>query len=239
MDDRLKHKIVLAREHFERREFEHAEPLLLQVLEKNERLADVLNMLGIVRHERGDFVGAREAFERAVAENPSYTEAQLNLVVTLNDLGDYEAGRKVYAQVRATANPGTEGAVQDPYALGKIANMHADIAKAYADAGYLVEAVTELTKAVELRPAFADLHVKLGMVQRDRGELVAACEAFRHATTQNPRYVPAWVQLGVTLFMREDNAEAREAFQRALEVDPEDKIAKMYTRLVDEKSKEG
>ena len=59
MDDRLKHKIVLAREHFERREFDHAEPLLLQVLEKNERLDDVLNMLGIVRHERGDFVAAR------------------------------------------------------------------------------------------------------------------------------------------------------------------------------------
>src|SRR5687767_1094285 len=137
MDERLKHKLVLAREHFERREFEHAEPLLLQVIEKNDRFADVYNMLGIVRHERGDFRAAREAFERAVELNPRYTEALLNLVVCCNDLGDYQGGREVYERVRATAQPSESGEGRDPYALGKIANMHAEVSQAYADAGYL------------------------------------------------------------------------------------------------------
>lgn len=233
MDDRLKHKLVQAREHFERGELEHAEPLLLQVLEKADRFADLHNMLGIVRHARGDFGAARDAFERAVTINPHYTEALLNLVVTCNDMGDYAAGRAFYDTVRATAQPSDEGAVRDPYALGKIANMHSEVAQAYADAGYLDEAVAELRKAVALRPAFSDLHVKLGTFLRDRGDLEEARASFEAATAANPGYAAAWVQLGITLYMLDRKDEAKERFSRALELDPKHKIASMYLRLVE------
>ncbi|HTJ82183.1 MAG TPA: tetratricopeptide repeat protein [Polyangiaceae bacterium] len=236
MDERLKSKLVMAKEHFERREFEHAEPLLLQILEKNDRFADVLNMLGIVRHERGDFVGAKDALERAVGVNPSYTEALLNLVVVMNDLGDYDGARAIYERVRVSAQPSKEGAAADPYALGKIANMHADVAKAYADAGYGDEAVAELKKAVALRPGFADLHLRLGSLLRDRGDLAGARDAFEAATNANASYPPALVQLGVTKYMMDDKVGAAEAFARALELDPENKVAKMHQRLLSEKS---
>lgn len=233
MDERLKHKLVLAREHFERREFEHAEPLLLQVIEKVDRFADVFNMLGIVRHERGDFRAAREAFERAVELNPRYTEALLNLVVCCNDLGDYQGGREVYERVRATAQPTGAGPGHDPYALGKIANMHAEVSKAYADAGYLDEAVAELEKAVNLRPTFADLHLRLGSVLRDRGDLQAALVAFNKATEVNPNYADARVQSGIALYMLDRKDEAARAFREALALDAEHKIASMYLRLVE------
>ncbi len=236
MDERLKHKLLLAKEHFDRREFDHAEPLLLQVLEKNDRFADVHNMLGISRHARGDFQGAREAFDRAVALNPNYTEALLNLVVTLNDLGAYDDSRALFERVGATASPNIEGAVQDPYALGKIANKHAEIAQAYADAGYLDEAIGELEKGVKLRPTFADLHVKLGSLQRDRGNLAAALASFQTACSANPRYAPARVQLGITLTLQGDKEAAKVAFREALEIDPEHKVAAMYLRLAEGRS---
>lgn len=233
MDDRIKHKLVLAKEHFDRREYEHAEPLLLQILEKIDRFADVHNMLGITRHARGDLAGAKDAFERAVELNPSYTEALLNLVVTCNDLGDYDMGRSVFERVRATQSPSVEGAVQDPYALGKIANKHAEVAQAYADAGFIREAIAELEKAVGLRPGFADLHVKLGSLLRDRGDLPAALAAFEAGCAANPRYAQAKVQLGITLTMLDQKAEARDAFNAALELDPDHKVAAMYLRLAE------
>jgi len=236
MEERAKQKLVMAKEHFDRREFEHAEPLLLQILEKNDRFADVLNMLGIVRHERGDFVGAKDALERAVEINPSYTEALLNLVVVLNDLGDYGGARDLYERVRVSAQSAKDGAAADPYALGKIANMHADVAKAYADAGYVDEAVLELRKALALRPTFVDLHLKLGSLLRDRGDLAGARSAFEAATLANPAFPPAQVQLGVTRYMINDKAGAAAAFARALELDPDNKIAKMHQRLLAERS---
>ena len=232
MDERLRHKLVLAKEHFDRREFDHAEPLLLQVLEKEPGLADVQNLLGIVRHERGEFGLARDAFEAAVRLNPKYTEALLNLVVTCNDLGDYDAGKRVYDQVRgggggADAEPG-----RDPYALGKIANMHADVAEAYAHAGYADEAVAELEKAISLRPGFADLRVRLGCLRRDLGDLASAESAFRAAIAEKPSYSAAHVQLGITFYMNGAIDAAATSFEEALRWNPTDKIASMYLRLV-------
>jgi tetratricopeptide (TPR) repeat protein len=233
MDDRLKHKIVAAKEHFDRREYDHAEPLLLQIVERNDRLADVHNMLGKVRHERGDFEGAKEAFERAVEVNPTYTEAVLNLAVAYNDLGDYAAGREVFERLRASSTPSMTGGIEDSYALGKIANMHAATAQAYADIGYMDDAVRELQKATGLRPAFADLHARLGVLHRERGDLGEAQAAFEAACAANPNYVHARIQLGVTLFMLERKVEALEAFKRALDLEPSNKIAAMYVRLVE------
>src|ERR1700733_4631626 len=109
MDEHTKQLLLLGREHYQKREFEKAEALLRQVLDKNDRLADVHDMLGVVCHTRGNFAQAEHHFERALAINPSYTEAALNLAVTYNDRGKYEAAREVYAQIQATPNAGKLG----------------------------------------------------------------------------------------------------------------------------------
>src|SRR4051812_39263574 len=173
MDDRLKQLLVLGREHYERREYTRAEEILRQVLEKTDRFADVYNMLAVILHERGDFVAAERFFERAVELNPNYTEALLNLSVTYNDLGKYEAARQVYSKIRREDG---HGGVLDPFARGKIANMHAALAQAYSDAGCRGEAIAELTKAVDLCPTFADLQSRLGTLYRDAGNLALARE---------------------------------------------------------------
>jgi tetratricopeptide (TPR) repeat protein len=230
MDDRLKQLLVLGREHYDRREYEHAEHALQQILETTNRFADVYNMLGVISHERGDFLAAEQHFERAVDLNENYTEALLNLAVTYNDLGKYEAARQVYSRIRRT--DGKEG-VLDPFARGKIANMHADLSQAYADAGCRQEAITELKRAVELCPTFADLQLRLGTLYRDAGNLALAREHYAAACEANPRYAPARVLLGLALlsFGLSDHAIAE--WREALAIDPENKTAKMYLRMVE------
>jgi tetratricopeptide (TPR) repeat protein len=230
MDERLKQLLILGREHYERREFDRAEHVLREVLEHTDRFADVFNMLAVVLHERGDFVAAERYFERAVELNPHYTEALLNLAVTYNDLGKYEAARQVYARIKKGDG---QGGILDPFARGKIANMHAAIAQAYADAGQKAEAITELKKAVDLCPTFADLQTKLGSLYRDAGNLALAREHYEAARVSNDKFVPARVLLGVTLLSLGLTDGAIAEWRDALAIDPENKSAKMYLRMVE------
>lgn len=231
MDDRLKQLLLLGREHYDRRELDRAEHALRQVLERTDQYADVYNMLAVILHERGDFVGAEAYFERAVELNPNYTEARLNLAVTYNDLGKYEAARRVYADVQRTRDAAGGGRI-DAFARGKIANMHADVAQAYVDAGCSPEAIAELEKAVALCPDFADLRTRLGTLYRDAGDLPRARHHYEAARQANGSYVQARVLLGVTLLALGDPDAAEVEWRAAIAIDPANKPAAMYLRMV-------
>jgi tetratricopeptide (TPR) repeat protein len=230
MDERLKQLLLLGREHYAKREFDKAESLLRDVLHHADRFADVHDMLGVIAHHRNDFVLAERHFERALALNPHYTEAALNLAVTYNDRGKYEAAREVYARIKQRKGTAVEGL--DPFARGKIANMHADLGQAYADAGLAREAITEYEKAVALCPDFADLRTKLGTLLRQIHEDDYARTQYEAAILSRPTFVPARILLGVTLFAMGDLDRAEEEWKKALEIDRDSMSAKMYLRML-------
>jgi tetratricopeptide (TPR) repeat protein len=229
MDEQTKQWLLLGREHYDSREFDRAEPILRRVLERNDRLADVHDMLGVICHSRGNLVEAEHHFDRALAINPNYTEAALNLAVTYNDRGKYDAARQIYARIRTMASDNTHPL--DPFARGKIANMHAEIAQAYADTGLVQEAIAEYEKAVRLCPQFADLRTKLGTLLREANELVRSREQCLAAIEARPSYAPARIQLGVTLLALGESDAAAEQWQKVLELEPENVPARMYLRV--------
>ncbi len=232
MDERIKQILLLGREHYEKREYDKAEPLLRQVLEADDRFADVHDMLGVIAHGGGNFMAAEHHFERALALNPGYTEAALNLAVTYNDRGKYEAAREVYSRIRG--KPGSDGKQGlDPFARGKLANMHADIAQAYADMGLPREAVLELEKAVTLCPQFADLRTKLGNLLREIKELPRAREHYEAALSTRAAYVPARIALGVTLLSLGELDGAEYHWKKVLESEPDNPQVKMYLRMLE------
>jgi tetratricopeptide (TPR) repeat protein len=227
MDEHTKQLLLLGREHYQKREFDKAETALRTVLEQNDRMADVHDMLGVICHSRGNFAQAEYHFERALSINPAYTEAALNLAVTYNDRGKYEAARQVYARIKGTPTGGL-----DPFARGKIANMHAEVGQAYADAGLPREAIGEYEKAVRLCPQFADLRTRLGTLLREVNDMPRAREQYEAAIGSRPNYVPARMQLGVTLLSLGETDGAAEQWNKVLELEPENARAKMYLRMV-------
>jgi tetratricopeptide (TPR) repeat protein len=231
MNERVKQLLVLGREHYAKREFEKAEQMLRMVLEEEDRYADVHDMLGVIAHSRGNFLVAERHFERALELNPAYTEAALNLAVTYNDRGKYEKAREVYSRIKV----GPVGTAQglDPFARGKLANMHADVAQAYADAGLPREAIREYEKATTLCPQFADLQVKLGTLLREVNDLPAARVHYEAALQAKPNYVPARLQLGVTLLALGEATAAEEHWRAVIAVEPENSQAKMYLRMLE------
>ena len=231
MDERIKELLSRGREHYQKREFDKADYILREVIEHADGFADVFDMLGVIAHSRGDLHAAARYFERAVSLNSSYTEALLNLAVTYNDLGRYEAARQIHSKVRKL---GSAGPVQmDPFARGKIANMHADLGQAYSEVGIVHEAIEQYLKAVQLCPTFADLRTRLGSLYRDAGDLALAREQYEAAKLANPKYVHARVLLGVTLFSLGDTAGALNEWREALVLDPDNKSAQMYVRVAE------
>ena len=229
MDDRVKQLLALGREHYEKREFDKAEHYLKQVVERGITFADVFNMLGVIAHDRGELEAAREHFESALGLNPKYTEASLNLAVTYNDLGLYEEAKSTYQG--AIAGGDQEPGQLDPFAKGKIANLHAEVAQAYVDAGLISEAMHELRKAVILCPDFADLRLRLANLFRQQGDLDAAKIELKQALAHKPHYVPARVALGVVLLQQGKSDDAIGEWEKALADDPGNKSADMYLRM--------
>ena len=239
MDEHTKQLLLLGREHYSKREFDKAEVALQKVLEVDDRFADVHDMLGVITHARGNFAQAEQHFERALAINPSYTEAALNLAVTYNDRGKYEAARQVYSRIKGAPSGPVQGL--DPFARGKIANMHAEVGQAYADAGLPHEAIVEYEKATSLCPDFADLRTKLGMLYRETNDLSRARQQYEAAVKARPTFIPARIQLGVTLLTLGETDLAHEQWEHVLTIDPDEALesdpaslsAKMYLRMVD------
>jgi len=231
LNERVKQLLVLGREHYAKREFEKAEQMLRMVLEEEDRYADVHDMLGVIAHSRGNFLVAERHFERALEINPAYTEAALNLAVTYNDRGKYEKAREIYGRIKVGPAGTTQGL--DPFARGKIANMHADLGQAYQDAGLVREAIGEYEKAVHLCPHFADLQTKLGSLLRDINDLPGARARYEAALQAKPNYVPARLQLGVILLASDDSSGAEEHWTHVVSIEPDNSQAKMYLRMLE------
>lgn len=114
---------------------------------------------------------------------------------------------------------------------GKIANLHGAVAQAYADAGLVREAMTELEKAIHLCPTFADLRLRLANLYRQIGDLDGARSELEDAVEARPSYVPARVANGVVRLAQGDREAAIEQWQAALTFDPDNKAAQMYLRM--------
>jgi len=230
LDDKLRQHIFLAREFYQNHEYDKAEPLLVQIIAEHPGFADVFNMLGVVYHDKGLFTNAEDMFERALNLNPAYTEAALNLAVTYNDLGKYKEAREVYGG--AIARTKGEDRQLDTFARGKIANMHANTADAYAGVGLQDDAVREYRRALDLCPTFVDIRTKLANALRDKGDKESAVAEYLIVKEQQPGYLPARIHLGVTLYSLGRKDAAKVEWEAVLAIDPTSKSCKMYLDIL-------
>jgi len=233
MEPEVKQQLQDARDHYRMGEYNKAELHLLAVLKHHQGFADVHNMLGFIRFQRGEPELARRSFEKALEINPRYTEAALNLSVCYNELGRYEDAKQVYGRAgsgQGVRQPATVDKL-DGFIRGKIANLHAEVAQAYTAAGLVEPAIREYKHALELAPTFVDIRLRLANALRDGGQLDDALDELLALKDQRPEYVPARVSLGLTYWKQGQLDRAREEWNAALEHDPENPSAKLYLKM--------
>jgi tetratricopeptide (TPR) repeat protein len=176
-------------------------------------------------------------FRQALQINPAYTEAALNLAVTYNDLGKYREAKEVYQRALAASKSAPRSL--DPFAKGKIANMHADTGAAYHAVGMYADAVREYQHALSLCPTFVDIRTRLGTTLREKGDAAEAVREFERVRLENPRFVSARLHLGLCYFSAGRREDAMAEWRAVLEIAPDNKSAQMYLATLEPKGSGG
>lgn len=213
---------------FEAGSYEEAEPLLLQVMSKSPTYANVYNMLGFISGQRNALEKAAALFRRALSLNPNYTEARLNLVLTLTEMGAYDQAAQEAAQLEVREPTSSQRLSLG--VRGRLANAHADLGRKYHALGLYAEAIAEYDKALSLCPTFPDIHNRRAASCRELGQYAEAKASLLKALELKPNYVEAHVSLGV-LHQRLGNLpEAVKSWERALQLDPKHRLARIYLK---------
>ncbi|HEX3694587.1 MAG TPA: tetratricopeptide repeat protein [Polyangia bacterium] len=233
MDDSTRELLTRGREHYTAREYDKAEALLSRLARERLAYADVYQMLGVIYHQQGRLSDAESMFQEALRINPGYTEAALNLAVTYNDLGKYREAKDIYQSAMAASRNAPRSL--DPFAKGKIANMHADVGSAYHGVGLFADAVREYERALTLCPGFVDIRTRLGATYREMGDLEAAVREFERVRAENPNFANGRLHLGLSYYAQGRLPEAAREWEQVLVLAPHNRSAAMYLAMIRER----
>ncbi len=215
---------------FEEGRLDEAEKIFEKILKGSTKgYADVYNHLGQICSEKGLLERAAGHFQDALRINPRYTDASLNLVITLNELRKFDEAEKVFSKAKKIILKERDSL--DPFIQGKLANEHAKLGDSYYELGRFDHALEEYRKALNLKPNFADIHTKIGITLRDRGDLEQAVHAFEKAKVVNPDYIPAHIHLGLTYHTMGDAEQAQREWKTVKKLDPTNRAVDVYLKL--------
>ena len=223
----------LAKEAYINNDFETALEYFSELIESGYEFADVYNMVGFIHHNNGKYEKAIQALEKALQLNPKYTDAALSLAVIYNDMGQLEKSRAVYAKAKEIVKQKTTTEGLDPFTLGKLSNLHTDIADIYYALGIYDEAIKEYEKALSLNPDFVDIRTKLGIALREAGEIDWAINEFEKALNKKPDYVQALFAIGFSYYKAGKPNKAKEYWKKLLKHNPDDKSTQFYLHMLE------
>lgn len=231
MDVSPEHLVEQARERFQLQDYYGAIHLLEEVVATGRAFADAHHLLGLSYSLVGQQDQALAELDRALQLNPRYVEALIHRGLVLNELGREE---EAIASLRRASQIGAEMRHGFPaHVAAKLANQHAALGDAYAEAGGLPDAIGQYQAALALGPAFHDLRYKLGRLLLEAGRALEAREQFEIIVRERPAYLDAAAMLGLACYLAGDGLAAREVWRICRERRPEDPRVEAYLAMLD------
>jgi tetratricopeptide (TPR) repeat protein len=220
-----------AKERFELNDYYGAIHLLEELTERGRAYADAQHLLGLCYHLSGQPELALQRLEEAIRINPRYVEALVHRGVVLGELGRTAEAEAAFAQAREITVRGSHGITA--HHAGKLANHHAALGEAYAEAGALDPAIAQYRTALMLGPAFQDLRLRMGRLLLEAGRTLEARETLGEVLQARPGSVEAKAAFGLACFLSGDAATAREVWLALQGEHPTDPRARVYLRLLE------
>ena len=231
MDVSAEHLVAQARERFQLQDYYGAIHLLEEVSAGGRAFADAHHLLGLSYSLVGQLEPALAQLDRALQLNPRYVEALIHRGLVLNELGREE---EAAASLRRASQIGAEVRQGFPaHVAAQLANQHAALADAYAEAGGVREAIAQYQAALVLGPTFHDLRYKLGRFLLEAGRALEAREQFEIIVRERPNYLDAAAMLGLACYLAGDGLAARAVWQACRERRPEDPRVEAYLAMID------
>ena len=226
--DRL---LARARERFSLQDYHGTLHLADELLAGGHLYADAHQLRGLALALLGHPDRAVEAFDAALAINPRYTDALVHRGIVLSDLGRTEEAADSLGRAAAERD-GRIGGIARPVA-GRLANLHAELGEAYADAGLLEDAIREYRRALELGPAYHDLRLRLARHMLAAGHALDARDELERVMAVRPEFDDARATLGMARYLSGDAEGAREVWRVCRERRPGDARLGAYLAMVE------
>lgn len=147
--------------------------------------ATAKNVLGIACRQSGRLAEAIARLTEAVALDPDFFDARVNLANALLDAGDPQAALPHYRRALAL-NPNA-AAVHN-----NLGNLHRELRQP-------TEALASYGRALELDPGHARAWSNVGNIRKDLGDTGGALDAFRRSLALAPNRPEVWSNLLLTL----------------------------------------
>lgn len=207
--------------------YQAAEELVRSALAELGPYPNLLNLLGVIFHRQSHFGQAIEYFEQAIAANPRFLEAALNLSATYADLGFYDQAEKVYQDAM---NLFQDSKVLPDLILGRLANLHNATAMGYEQAGLLEEATQEFLKALSIYPRMPDVRLKLAKIYLHRELYQSSKDQLLQILEENPSHSESLNLIGSVCYRMGDSDEALRYWQKSQNANAHDRTSKTYIR---------
>jgi len=205
--------------------------LLSELVKTGQAYADAHNLLGLALALVSRREEAVAEFDEALRLNPRYVDAHLNRAITLSDLGRTDDASDAF-KLAQTLGAIDHTGFASPIA-SRLANMHADLADAYMEAGGRKEAIAQLEAAATLRPEFSDLRYRLARLYMEEGRVERARLELEGIVAVRPQFIDAWVSLGMARYLMKDHGQARAAWEEGRRMAPKDARVTACLSLLD------
>jgi protein O-GlcNAc transferase len=176
--------------------------------------AEAGNALGEAFKTFDDPKAARRAFEKAVALDPRFAPARVNLGLILVDAGEFGASAEHLDRAIRILGHTPDAAL--PHYLR---------AKVYTEQNAVDKAAAQLQEAVSLRPDFAEAWSDLGQARKTLLDDAGALAAFARAVELSPDDAVAQYRLGAEYLRMAKIPEAIEHLQVAAKLNSDDQSA--------------
>lgn len=230
MDISIEHLLTQARERFGLQDYYGAAHLLEEIRETGRGFADVHHLLGLCRSLLGQHEQALAEFDRALELNPRYIEAHVHRGLVLSELGRADDAERAFRQA-ASHDARTETGFSR-HVAARLANQHAALGEAYAEAGAIRDAVIQYARAVELGPEFHDVRYRLARLLLESGNPLAAREHLERIVDANPEFVDARAALGLAHYLAGQPDEAKAQWAAVLARRPGNARASAYLSML-------
>jgi tetratricopeptide (TPR) repeat protein len=166
--------------------------------------------LGEAYNKFGDHKAAREPLLKAVALDPNFAPARVDLGLVFVEASDFETAA-VHLDRALELLGRTPDAAYPHYLRAKVCTAHSEVDGA----------VAHLTEAVALRPDFAEAWSDLGEARKALGDDPGAVKALERAVALAPEDAVAQTRLGAQYLEQGDAHSATAHLQQATRLDPQ------------------
>jgi predicted O-linked N-acetylglucosamine transferase (SPINDLY family) len=192
---------------FAKREWQHAEKLLREVIAQRPRHPEALHLLGIICVQTGRLDEGIGYLRQAVSLKTYFVEALGNLGAALVVRGQDPREAEDILRRAITLRPDHAISVSN---LGRALHQQSK----------LDEAIAFYRQALKLRPDFAETHLRLAEALTQSGDLDAAITAGQTAVALAPHLIDAKSGLGIILNRVGRTKEAAALFRAVIAAEP-------------------